>query len=161
MCIRMQIDCSNVAHFTTSVSVAIIDTTAENHEMTKFPAIRNVLERSLACLPSFGKEVALGAELVVGLCELTQALTLPLGVAVLVMACIGFLVALMRKISRALIAKPAVLALASTTPARSFSVRRLPSCGPRHRPLRSVSRRHVLPQITPRVQASRDFDRMA
>ena len=105
--------------------MTIIDTTAENHEMAKFPAIRHVLERSLACLPSFGKEAALGAELVVGLCELTQALTLPLGVALLVMACIGFLIALMRKISRTLIAKPAVLALASTPPARPFSVRRL------------------------------------
>ena len=129
--------------------------------MSKFPAIRNVLERSLAYLPSLGKEAALGAELVVALCELTQALTLPFGASLLVMTCLGFLITVMRKISRALIAKPAVLALASTTPARSFSVRRLPSCGPRHRPLRSVSRRHVLPQITPLVQASRNFDRMA
>ena len=110
--------------------------------MTKFPAIRNLLERSLACLPSFGKEAALGAEIVVGLCELTQALTLPLGFTLLVMACLGFLIALMRKISRALIATPAALAVASDPLARPFSVRRHPSCGPKHRPLRSASRRH-------------------
>ena len=151
----MRLDCSDVAHFTTFVSVAIIDTTTENHEMTKFDAMRNFLERSLACLPSFGKEAALGADLLVGICELTQALTLPLGVAILVMACLGFLIALMRRISPSLIARPATLALASNRPARPFTVRGHPSCGPRHRPLRSVSRRD------PRVSVSRAVDRVA